>query len=160
VNANKTQGEGQGGRVNRGRCQKRKAGIASIRLFVDPRPAEGLYAALGMGWAAGSASASPVGSPVASPLFSPVASPVGSPMASPTASTFASAGHAYASQTVRTFGEATEGVVEAAASSSFAGFAGAFGRRGHQELERCARMRMRKRYGRRQRDDACLRSAD
>ncbi|CAK5268281.1 unnamed protein product [Mycena citricolor] len=28
-----------------------QAAVQSVRLFVDPRPAEGLYAALGMGWA-------------------------------------------------------------------------------------------------------------
>ncbi|KAJ7158440.1 hypothetical protein C8R46DRAFT_1195021 [Mycena filopes] len=38
----------------------RGRGIASIRLFVDPRPQEGVYAALGMGWAGG---ASPPVSP-------------------------------------------------------------------------------------------------
>jgi hypothetical protein len=99
-----TLGEGQGEGVNGGRGQKkRKGGIASIRLFVDPRPAEGVYAALGMGWAAGSASASPVGSPA----VSPVASPVASPLASPTVPSFAAAmqasaaGHAHASPTVR-----------------------------------------------------------
>ncbi|KAJ6561949.1 hypothetical protein B0H19DRAFT_90505 [Mycena capillaripes] len=44
---------------------RRKNPIASIRLFVDPRPAEGVYAALGMGWAP-SRGASPVASPVVS----------------------------------------------------------------------------------------------
>ncbi|KAJ7081800.1 hypothetical protein B0H15DRAFT_932805 [Mycena belliarum] len=43
------------------------ARIASVRMVVDPRPAEGVYAALGMGWAPG------IGGP-ASPPTSPVAS--------------------------------------------------------------------------------------
>ncbi|KAJ7168564.1 hypothetical protein C8R46DRAFT_1217962 [Mycena filopes] len=42
--------------------KRRRRGIASIRLFVDARPQEGVYAALGMGWARGGG-ASPAASP-------------------------------------------------------------------------------------------------
>jgi hypothetical protein len=112
---------------SKSRTKKSKATIASIRLFVDPRLAERVYSALEL--------------PLLVPLFHPLAArrwwccePVGSAAASPVGSStvpsFAAAmeasatGHAYASPTVRTFGEAMEGVAEAAASSSFAGFAG------------------------------------
>ncbi|KAJ7811052.1 hypothetical protein B0H14DRAFT_3479981 [Mycena olivaceomarginata] len=60
-----------------------RGGIASVRLFVDPRPAEGVYAALGMGWAVGG------GSKGGSPAASAAASPVVSPTMSPTVPTFA-----------------------------------------------------------------------
>ncbi|KAJ7917843.1 hypothetical protein B0H13DRAFT_2321907 [Mycena leptocephala] len=73
--------------------------------------------------------------------------PDGSPLASPTAPSFAAAmqasaaGYAHASPAVRTFGEAIEGVVEAAAfnvgvgKAAFAGFAGTFGRERKERKE-------------------------
>ncbi|KAF7374490.1 hypothetical protein MSAN_00333400 [Mycena sanguinolenta] len=69
---------------------KGASGIASIRLFVDPHPAEGVYAALGMGWTAsaiGGSSAS--SSAAASPAASANASRVASPAMSPTVPRFA-----------------------------------------------------------------------
>ncbi|KAJ6507799.1 hypothetical protein C8R47DRAFT_58574 [Mycena vitilis] len=60
--------------------------IASIRLFVDPRPAEGVYAALGMGWAAARPGASPAPSPAASPVIPGAGAGVGGPGMSRTVS--------------------------------------------------------------------------
>jgi hypothetical protein len=84
----------------RSRRRTKKSEIASICLFVDPRPAEGVHAVLGMRWAASSRGNSPVASPMASPVGSPVGRPVPSPivpsfgaMMEAPASTFASAGH-------------------------------------------------------------------
>jgi hypothetical protein len=148
---------------SKSRTKKRKATIASIRLFVDPRLAERVYSALEL--------------PLLVPPFHPLAArcwwccePVGSAAASPvrssTVPSFAAAmeasatGHAYASPTVRTFGEVMEGVAEAAASSSFAGFAGTFGRRGHQERkeERVAAHESESDMDTGQPGDACLRA--
>ncbi|KAJ7472840.1 hypothetical protein FB451DRAFT_1470004 [Mycena latifolia] len=54
-------GPGGGGARN---GPRRRGKIASVRMVVDPRPAEGVYAALGMGWmGAGGGGGSPPGSP-------------------------------------------------------------------------------------------------
>ncbi|KAJ7914810.1 hypothetical protein B0H13DRAFT_427948 [Mycena leptocephala] len=112
----------------RSRRRTKKSEIASICLFLDPRPADGVYAAFGMESCASSQGNSPVASPMALPVGSAVGSPVLSPIvpsfaaAMEASSTFASAGHVYASPTVRTFGEVMQWVAEAVAISSFVGF--------------------------------------
>ncbi|KAF7336915.1 hypothetical protein MVEN_02127800 [Mycena venus] len=61
--------ENHSGQGKRGE-KRGRGGVASIRILVDPHPAEGVYAALGMGWAP-SRGASPTASAVSSPVASP-----------------------------------------------------------------------------------------
>ncbi|KAF7336924.1 hypothetical protein MVEN_02128800 [Mycena venus] len=113
--------------------QRGRGGIASIRIFVDPRPVEGVYAALGMGWAP-SRGASPTASPVSSPVTSPTVPSFAATMEG--ASAEGTAGHAspLPSPSMPTFSAAMEAFDVDGAAGAFSEFADTFGRR-HAERE-------------------------